>query len=180
MTRLSPVFHTRTPLWQRFFVCLVGFSIQFNALIGGGGGASATGGYGYRLTDFVAVCALGLFVIFSIAPHRIFPIGIFGLIVAAAFLYPIISLDSRTNILALHYVLYSFAALYLAVILSKPSAIEWFCGGLIGGLLATVPIFVLQDLNYTQTLIVWGLTPGYFQETGVFTSNVLRYTGLWG
>ena len=181
MTKLSSASRTRIPLWQRLFVFLVGFSIQFNALIGGeGGGASATGGYGYRLTDFVAVCAFGLLVLLSIAPHRIIPIGIFGLMVAASFLYPMISQDQRTSILAMHYALYSFAALYVAVILSKPSAIEWFCRGLIVGLLATVPIFVLQDLNYTQTLITWGLTPGYFQETGVLTSDVLRYTGLWG
>ena len=181
MTKLSSVSRTRTPLWQLFFAFLVGFSIQFNALIGGeGGGASATGGYGYRLTDFVAVCAFGLLVLFSIAPHRVIPIGIFGLMVAAGFLYPIISLDPRTSILAMHYALYSFAALYVVIILSKPSAIEWFCGGLIAGVLATVPIFVLQDLNYTQTLITWGLTPGYFDSTGVSTSDVLRYTGVWG
>ncbi len=132
-------------LWSRCFVFLVGFAIQFNALIGGGGdpGTGAIGGYGYRLTDFIAVGTLALLGLFSIAPHRILSFGVFGLLVAVLFAFPMFSSDQRTANLARHYVLYSFATLYVVLILRDLSAIDWFCSGLITGVLATVPVFVV-------------------------------------
>lgn len=171
-----------TPLRSRCFVFLVGFAIQFNALVGGGddSGAGAIGGYGYRLTDFIALGALALLGLFAIAPHRVLSFGAFGLLVAVLFLFPMLSSDLRTANLARHYVLYGFATLYVVLILRDLPAIDCFCTGLIAGVLATVPIFVLQDFGYTPALIEWGLTPGYFQITGVFTSDVLRLTGFWG
>jgi hypothetical protein len=159
----------------------VGFCIQFNILLGGGGErASATGGYGYRLMDFVCLGVAGLLGFYSLAPRRILPLILYGLIIGALFVSPSLSPDPRTAILAYHYILYSFSALYIVVILDDNRALESFCWGLIIGLLATVPIFVLQDSAYSSKLIEWGLTPGYTQ---VFASNdvgFLRYSGLSG
>jgi hypothetical protein len=171
-------YSTGTPLWQQFLAFFVGFSIQFNMLMGGSGeGATATGGYGYRLTDIIALSIVCLLGIFSMAPGRILSVGLFGLIVAALFVFPMFSSDQRTNILAQHYVLYSFAALYVAVILNKVSAVDKFCWGLIVGVLATVPILFLQDSGYSSTLAEWGLVPGYSQ---VYEQARLRYSGLFG
>ena len=130
-TKTRPSNGTGTPLWQQFFVFLVGFSIQFNVLIGGsGGGVAETGGYGYRFTDFIALSALGLLGLYSLAPQRLFPLGLFGLIVAALFFFPILSSDPRTGILAKHYVLYSLAGIYIATIVSEPSALARFLLGI--------------------------------------------------
>jgi hypothetical protein len=164
-------------LWQQLLAFFAGFSIQFNMLIGGSGaGAVATGGYGYRLTDFVALTAIGLLGLYSITTHRLFALGLYGLIVAALLYFPVFSPDPRTSILAQHYAIYSLAALYLTVLLVKMSAINGFCWGLILGLVATLPIFVLQDSGYTSTLIEWGLVPGY--STWGLTADSARYAGL--
>jgi hypothetical protein len=51
---------------------LVGFGIQFNVLIGGGGeGVTAIGGFGFRLTDFMSAGAIALLCIFALRPNRI-------------------------------------------------------------------------------------------------------------
>lgn len=170
-----------TPFWKQSLAFLFGFSIQCNVLIGGGGeGVAATGGYGYRLTDFVAVGALGLLGISSLISRRILPISLFGMIVAALFILPMLSSDPRTVIVAQHYALYSFAALYVAIILSDVTAIEQFCWGLIVGLMATVPIFVAQDLGYTSALMDLGLLPGYSRIFEGIVRDVPRYSGLSG
>src|SRR5665213_2177527 len=148
------VFRSSARLWQQFFAFAFGFCIQFNVLVGGAGGG--VGSYGYRLTDILAICTLGLLAIFAIAPYRFLSLGLFVLIIAIIFASPMLSPDSRTRILAIHYVLYSFAAIYLVVILSKAPAIDRFCWGLVLGVLATVPIFVLQAMGYASTLLEWG------------------------
>ena len=62
----------RVALWRQALSFAFGFSIQFDVLIGGGGqGASATGGYGYRLIDFLSVVAVGLLTIHCFNPKRI-------------------------------------------------------------------------------------------------------------
>jgi hypothetical protein len=158
-----------------------GFCVQFNILLGGGGeGASATGGYGYRLSDFVCLGATGLLGFYSLAPRRILPLILYGLIVGALFVAPALSPDPRTAILAYHYILYSFAALYIVVILDDNRILETLCWGLIIGLLATVPIFVLQDSAYSSKLIEWGFAPGYAQVLASNGVGFLRYPGLSG
>jgi len=160
---------------------LFGFCVQFNILLGGGGeGASATGGYGYRLSDFVCLGATGLLGFYSLAPRRILPLILYGLIIGALFVAPSLSPDPRTAILAYHYILYSFAALYIVVILDDNRILETFCWGLIIGLLATVPIFVIQDSAYSSKLIEWGFAPGYAQVLASNEVGFLRYPGLSG
>jgi O-antigen ligase len=185
----SPVLE-RVPLRRRGLAFLFGFCIQFDVFIGGSGqGASATGGYGYHLIDFVALgttCLLGIHALVpvrdermnSFIPYRILPIALYGLIVVSLFVLPAQSVDPRTAILAYHYMLYSLAALYLAVIVNDVGALEQFCWGLIIGLLATVPIFIAQDSVYASKLIEWGLTPGFAQEFGDIR-GLPRYSGLW-
>jgi len=170
-----------TPLWQQFFVLLVGVSIQFNVLIGGsGGGVAETGSYGYRFTDYVALGAVGLLGLYALAPQRLFPLGLFGLAVAALFLFPIISEDPRTGILAKHYGLYCLAGLYVAVLVHEPLTLGRFCWGLILGGVATVPIFILESSGYSSVLVDWGLVPGYSHVFEGIVRNLPRYSGLSG
>ena len=172
---------SRGSLWKQGFVFLVGLCIQFNILVGGGGeGASATGGYGYRIIDFVALGAACLVAIHALAPHRILPIAVYGLIIGVVFVAPALSTDPRTVILTYHYILYSFATLYVVVAIDDVPTLEFFCWGLIAGLLATIPIFVIQDSVYASKLIEWGLTPGYSSVLTGIGWESSRYSGLSG
>ena len=169
-------------LWKQAFAFLVGFSVQFSMLIGGGAeGASATGGYGYRLLDFVALGAACLLGVYSFVPHRILPLAAYSVIVGALFL-PALAManDPRTALLIYHYILYSFAALMVAVVVSEAQVLHRFCWGLIIGLLASVPVFVLQNLGWSGALIDWGLMPGYANIFGAVARDIPRYSGLWG
>jgi hypothetical protein len=169
------------PVLNQCFAFVFGFCIQFNVLIGGNGEqASATGGYGYRLLDFITLASALLLVIHSFSPRRIISLGTFGIIVIVLFAAPALSSDPRTAILAYHYILYSFAALYLATVLSDAASLEWFCWGLIIGLLATVPIFILQASDYSSKLVEWGLVPGYAYVFSSAESDFARYSGLYG
>ena len=172
------------PLWIQGLAFLYGFCIQFNMLVGGNGeGVGATGGFGFRLTDFLAVAAAGLLGLHALAPRRILSLAVFTLGVGAVI--GLVSLNSefwgdpRTQILVVHYVGYSFAGLYMAVILSTVAAVDRFCWGLIVGMLLTIPIFILQDLGYASTLIELGLVPGYRDVLYYVTSDYVRYAGLW-
>jgi hypothetical protein len=187
--RGAPVLE-HVPLRKRGLAFLFGFCIQFDVFIGGSGqGASATGGYGYHLIDFVALgtaCLLGIHALIpvrdarmnSFIPYRILPIALYGLIVGSLFIVPAQSADPRTAILAYHYILYSLAALYVAVVVNDVASLEQFCWGLIIGLLATVPIFIAQDSVYASKLIEWGLAPGFAQGFGDIR-GLPRYSGLW-
>ena len=180
-TEQFSVVRDHTSLWEQGGAFSFGFCFQFNVLVGGSGeGASATGGYGYRLIDFVCLGSVALLGFHSLMPRRILPLALYGLIVVALFAAPLLSSDSRTAILAYHYVLYSLAALYIVAILDNGPALEHFCWGLIIGLLATLPIFVLQDSVYSPKLIEWGLTPGYTQVLVNNDTDFLRYAGLSG
>ena len=97
-------------VWQQGFAFLVGFSIQFNMLIGGGDeGWSATGGFGYRLIDFVALGAACLLGIYSLVPHRLRPLSLYGLTVGVLFLPALaLSAEPRTALIIYHYILYCF------------------------------------------------------------------------
>jgi hypothetical protein len=171
-----------TSLWKRALAFCFGFCIQFNLLLGiGGQVASSTGLYGYRLIDMASFGAVGLLALYSLVPHRILPLAVYGSIIAALFSAPILSSDPQTTILAYRYMLYSLAALYVVVITSETSPLEWFCWGLIIGLVATIPIFVLQDSAYAGKLIEWGVTPRYAQTLFYGAEGgFLRYSGLSG
>jgi uncharacterized membrane protein len=167
-----------------WLVFLFGFGIQVNALVGGDGeGAAAVGGYGFRLTDFLAVGAVGLLIIHSLAPRRILSLAIFAMIVGVVavlrLLDPLFWNDPRTTLILVHYLGYSFAGLYIAIALTSVTAADRFCWGLIVGMLSTVPIFVLQDLGYTSTLVAFGLVPAYSNVLYYATSDAVRYAGLW-
>ena len=171
----------RTPLWQQFFVSLVGFSIQFNVLIGGsGGGALETGTFGYRFSDFIALIAFALLCLYALAPQRLLPLGLFGLFIAALYFFAMLSPEPRTSILAKHYILYSLAGIYVAMIVSDPVALSRFCWGLILGGVASVPIFSLESAGYSSALIDWGLVPGYSHVFEGLVRSLPRYSGLSG
>lgn len=175
-----PAAQSHASLWKQGLAFFFGFCTQFNILIGGGGeGASATGGYGYRLLDFVCLGAVGLLGFHSLTPRRILPLALYGLIVGFLFVGPAPSSDPRTAILTYHYMLYSLAALYVVIVLEDVVALERFCWGLIFGLLASVPIFVVQDSMFSSKLAEWGLTPGYSQVAWADGSGYARYAGLW-
>ena len=162
-----------------------GFFSQFNVLVGGNGeGAAATGGYGYRVGDLLCVIAIVLLGIRSLEPRRLVPLAIFSIVVAAlSFLRYVESTfldDPRTVILALHYLGYSFAGLYLAVVLEQGDVRDGFCWGLVLGLVSTVAIFVLQDTGYASVLVNLGLIPGYYEVLHLDIGETLRYSGLWG
>ena len=170
------------PLWQCGLVFAFGFALEFNPTIGLGGQAAASGNlFGFRVIDvisFGAVCLLG---IYSLVPKRILPLAFYALIIGILFAAPILSTDPQTSILAYRYMLYSLAALYVLVVVDEVAALEWFCWGLIIGLIATVPIFIVQDSVYASKLVEWGLTPPYanvaFTGSG---GDFLRYSGLTG
>jgi hypothetical protein len=169
--------HTRR--WKQGLGFFFGFCIQFDMLIGGGGeGASATGGYGYRLIDFAALGAVCFLAFYSLSPRRLLSVILYGVAVGALFLPGALSIDPRTAILAYHYILYCLAALYLVVVLDDVLVLEWFCWGLIVGLLATIPVFLAQDSGYSAKLVEWGLSPGYAPFIGGTVRAVPRYAGL--
>ena len=175
------VVQRRSSAWKRGLGLFVGLCLEFNILVGGGGeGASATGGYGYRLIDFVALGAACLLAIHALAPRRILPLAVYGLVAAVMFATPALSTDPRTAILAYHYMLYSLAALYVAIVIDDVAALEWFCWGLIVGLLAILPIFFIQDSVYASKLVEWGLAPGYASAMGGIGWEAFRYSGLSG
>jgi O-Antigen ligase len=172
-------------LWSTAFAFLFAFCIEFDVLVGGGGeGAAATGGYGYRISDLLCVVAIAALSIKALAPRRLMALVIFGLgmltMAGIRVLEPSFADDPRTVILAVHYVAYSFAALYVAILLGNGAARDAYCWGLVLGLVATVPIFVMQANGYDSALINLGLLPGYYQIYIVTFSDVLRYSGLWG
>jgi hypothetical protein len=171
-------------LWTRGLAFVFGFFSQFNVLIGGSGeGAAATGGYGYRATDCLCLIAIALLAIGALAPRRLVTLTVFGLALAVIavlrVLEPTFGSDPRTVIVALHYLGYAFAGLYVATLLNEPASREGFCWGLIAGLLATIPIFVLQDAGQTALLVGLGLIPGYYEVLHLDVGEALRYSGLW-
>jgi hypothetical protein len=182
----APVGPTKSSTtWQAAVAFVCGFLIQFDVLIGGNGeGAITTGGFGYRATDLLCVGMVVLLGLHALSPRRMVPLSIYvGLIGAMALLRvldPTFADDGRTVILALHYVGYSFAGLYMASLLVQEGAREKFCWGLILGLLSTIPIFVLQANGASSELIKLGLVPGYYEVLQLDVGDTLRYAGLWG
>jgi hypothetical protein len=174
----------RMPLWRPWLAFLFGFFLQFNILIGGGEGDAVIGGYGFRALDFLSVLAVALLLIHAVLPRRVLALAVFTAIIGAMSLLriqdPTFWSDSRTVTLALHYLAYSFSGLYLATICSDDFVVMRFCWGLIVGLLATVPIFVLQDLGYSSSLVELGLVPGWHDMVDLGSGDIARYSGLWG
>lgn len=159
--------------------------LQFDILIGGNGeGAIASGGYGYRIFDILAALMVGLLAIHALAPRRLLSLIIFtaGIAVLSTIrvLEPTFAGDARTVILAVHYVEYLFAGLYVAILLRDDVGRQAYCWGLVLGLLATVPIFIMQDNGYDSSLVALGLLPGYFQVLTLDVGDTLRFAGLWG
>jgi hypothetical protein len=169
-------------LWKRSLAFIFGFCIEFNVLTGiGGAEASGNGLYGYRLLDFIAFGAVGLLGFYSLVPRRILSLAVYVLVALALFFPTIVSPESHSMILAARYMLYSVAALYVAAIISEIEALEWFCWGLIAGLLANIPIFIIQSSDDSSELIKWGLVPQYAQVVfWGFGASFLRYSGLYG
>jgi hypothetical protein len=162
-----------------------GFCIEFNILVGGNGeGAAATGGYGYRISDFLCLVAIVLLGLRALLTSRLVPLTVFAaamvVLSAVRVLEPTFADDPRTVILALHYLAYSFAGLYLAMLLYDEAARYAYCWGLVLGLLATVPIFVMQDLGQEDLLVRFGLLPGFYHVLHLDVGGTLRYAGLWG
>ena len=179
------VVQLHTPLWKLAFAFIIGFSLQFDMYIGGNGqGAAATGGYGYRLTDFLSVAAVGLLMVHTILPRRLIALAVFaafiGALAAIRIMEPTFWDDPRTSILGLHYIAYSFAGLYVAISLSDEAALGMFCWGLIVGLLATIPIYVLQDAGWSAKLIEWGFASGYARTFDQLSRDMARFSGLTG
>jgi hypothetical protein len=174
-----------TPLWKLAFAFIVGFSLQFDMYIGGNGqGAAATGGYGYRLTDFLSVAAVGLLTVHALLPRRLIALAVFagliGAMAAIRIIDPTFWDDPRTGILGLHYIAYSFAGLYVAINLSSGAALGMFCWGLIVGLLATIPIYVLQDAGWSANLIQWGFASGFARTFDQLSRDMPRLSGITG
>ncbi len=174
----------RTAFWLNGLAFSVGFCIQFNVLVGGNGeGFGVIGGYGFRLSDFITVGIIGLFGLYVLNPRRMAGLAVFALIVGAVvFLRTQAALfgeDRRTDILFIHYVAYSFVGVYMAIILRTVTRIDSFCWGLIVGLLVTVPVFVLEAAGYSSALTQLGLIPEYGFVLSYYTSDILRYAGLW-
>ena len=96
------------------------------------------------------------------------------------FAAPALSSDPRTAILTYHYILYAFATLYIAILVHDETVLERFCSGLVVGLGATIPIFVFQAADYSQTLIAWGLMPGYAPDFVNSNVDFVRYSGMLG
>ena len=120
--------------------------MEFNMLTGiGGEVASSSGLYGFRLLDLVSFGAVGLLAFYSLIPRHILSVFLYALIVAILFSPQLLSYDPQTTTLAYRYMLYSLAALYVVMVIDEVPALEWLCWGLIVGLVATVPIFVVQE-----------------------------------
>jgi hypothetical protein len=171
--------------WSMIQGFIFGFFSQFNILIGGNGeGAIATGGYGYRATDLLCLAAVVLLGFRVLVPRRLIALTFFVALIGICCVIRVVAqdfwADPRTVILGIHYVGYSFAALYVAIILDQESARDGFCWGLVCGVVATVPIFVLQASGMMSALVDYGLVPGYYEILHVDFGDVLRYSGLWG
>jgi O-antigen ligase len=176
----------RSPSRLKHWVAFAfGFFLQLDLLVGGGGeGAAATGGFGFRILDLLSVGAVGLLAIHAMPARRMTSLAVFILIVATmAFiriLEPTFLEDPRTVVLGLHYLFFLFAGLYLAIILCEQRTVDRFCWGLVLGLVATLPIFVIMDAGYGALLVRVGLVPGYHQAIGATVGAYGRYSGMWG
>lgn len=163
---------------ERYVGFLGGFLIEMNILVGGNGGAAETGGYGFRITDFFSLVCVLLLTTRIYNAQRIVSVTLYCIAVAVMFLPQCLSSNDRTAILALHYVLYCFSGLYLCLLISEGPLP--FCTGLIVGLMCTILVFVLQDLNLPQEeLSRWGLAPGYRPDLTEIARVMPRYSGLW-
>jgi hypothetical protein len=174
----------RASIWAYGVPFAFGFFGQFNILVGGtGAGVAESGGYGYRISDLLCVVALVFLAARALNPRCFISLVIFTLALAAVsfvrILEPTIQNDPRTAILAAHYLLYGFGALYLAAILDQQYSRNGFCWGMIFGLICTIPIFVLEAAGYTSNLVSFGLVPGYYSEYSLNIGDTARYAGLW-
>ena len=158
---------------------LTGFLLHVNLLVGGSSeGAAAAGGYGFRITDFMAVVCAVLLLPRLYNPSRIFAFYVYSVVLVALFVFPAVSDDPRTAILALHYILCGFAGLYLSLaIADDPTP---FCFGLVFGLAGSIGIFVLQNSGVPESqLVAWGLAPGFRPYLFEIARELPRYSGLW-
>lgn len=169
---------------QKFLLFLLGFSIEFNILIGGGGDVSL-GSYGYRITDFLAVaaaCLLGFHVL--VQRSHVLVLGLFGLLVATIVSFrlfdPSFWGEPHTQIIVERYVAYGFAGLYVALLLDNTRAADFFCWGLIAGLLATAFTFIIQGTGLSSVLVALGVKSEVTQDFLLSDVGIFRYTGLWG
>lgn len=158
-------------------VFVVGFALQFNIILGGGLNLE-TGGYGYRLMDVLGFILVGFLGFYVLNPGQIIVLVIYVFVSAILFFVPILSPDPHTSILIYRYFLYSLAALYIAILIDQEFVLQWFCWGIIAGLVATVPVFVIQASAYSSSLA--GVLPATYTEVFGSDGGFLRYPGLEG
>jgi hypothetical protein len=161
---------------------VAGFLCQFNIFLGGSGaGASAVGGYGFRSLDFFAAGCVLMLVTLAFASERIISLFLFAIVTAALFGLQIATRDAFTATIAIHYLLYCLAGLFLAVAASNQSGLNSLCWGLVAGLLGSVGLYALADSGIpVSTLSAMGLAAGYAAEFGGYIRETPRYSGLWG
>ena len=89
--------------------------------------------------------------------------------------------DPFTATIATHYLLYSLAGLYLAIVTSREIALTSLCWGLVAGLVGSVGLYALTDSGVPlSTLSSLGLAAGYAAEIGGYIRETPRFSGLWG
>jgi O-antigen ligase len=170
------------PILQRWVVFLAGLFVEFNVLIGGQTeGAAATGGYGYRASDFICIVCVLLILTITYSGNRIFSAYVYAIGVIVIFA-PVIALrNDYTVTIGIRYVVYSLSALFLASALQESRTMSWFCYGVIGGLVAAIGVFFLQNASISRsTLLSFGLIAGYANDYGGYIRDTPRYSGLWG
>jgi hypothetical protein len=167
---------------QRGVAFAAGLVVEFNILIGGQTeGAAATGGYGYRASDFVCVLCILLVTSLTYSSNRIFSAYLYAIGIAVLFAPVALLRTDYTITIGIRYILYSLSGLYLASILTEQRTMSSFCYGIVAGLVASAGVFVLQDGSIPRsTLLSWGLMAGYATEIGGYIRDTPRYSGLWG
>lgn len=167
---------------RNYFAFAASFFIEFDILIGGQTvGASAVGGYGYRISD--AVCVVGILLLVTIAYNsaRIVSLYIFAIVIVMIFAPVLLFQEGFGVTVGTRYILYSLSGLFLVSVISAEEGMTWFCYGMIAGVAASAGIFVLQDSEISRSILLsWGLVAGYADQYGGYLRETPRYSGLWG
>jgi hypothetical protein len=166
---------------MRVLAFLAGFVILFNFFVGAGSQSEGVvGGYGFRVSDFLALFLS--FMLIFVADNRNKWISIlwFGTAIGCS-LFPILLMrDSQTATLIFHFLLYSAAGLYVAILLDRGLG-EYFAWGMLTGLGVSVFTMLLVQLGVpVSTLSSLGLAAGYAVDFGGYVREMPRLSGLWG
>jgi hypothetical protein len=169
------------PGWKKALAFVFGFCIELNIVIGGGGDL---GNYGIRITDLLSIAATVFLGVHIVVQRSRITLLLYVLVVAAIISFrlfdPLFWLEPHTEIIVGRYASYGIASLYVALLLSDIGAANLFCWGLITGLFATVPIFILQESGQSSILVDLGLRSALNPEFFLNELGNSRYVGLWG